>query len=79
MEVGHPMGYYFMVYKTDGIFQNQAEVAAHPSQLFWVQRQPGDLRFVDINGDGLINSSDRTNIGDPILKLQYGFQCTNEL
>jgi hypothetical protein len=34
MEVGHPMGYYFMVYKTDGIFQNQAEVAAHPSQFF---------------------------------------------
>ena len=73
MEVGKPIGYFYG-YKTDGIFQNQAEVAAHPSQLsLGAEANPGDLRFVDVNGDGLINSSDRTNIGDPIPEATMGF------
>ncbi|MFV8354722.1 SusC/RagA family TonB-linked outer membrane protein [Flavobacterium sp. XS1P32] len=73
MEVGHPMGYFYGL-KTNGIFQNQAEVAAHPSQLsLGAEANPGDLRFVDVNGDGLINSSDRTNIGDPIPEATMGF------
>ena len=73
MEVGKPIGYFYG-YKTDGIFQNQAEVAAHPSQLFLgAEANPGDLRFVDVNGDGLINTSDRTNIGDPIPEATMGF------
>ena len=73
MEVGHPMGYFYGL-KTNGIFQNQAEVAAHPSQLsLGAEANPGDLRFVDVNGDGIINSSDRTNIGDPIPEATMGF------
>ena len=73
MEVGKPIGYFYG-YKTDGIFQNQAEVAAHPSQLsLGAEANPGDLRFVDVNGDGIINSSDRTNIGDPIPEATMGF------
>jgi len=73
MEVGKPIGYFFG-YKTDGIFQNQAEVAAHPSQLaLGAEASPGDLRFVDTNGDGILNASDRTNIGDPIPAATMGF------
>ena len=73
MEVGQPIGYFYG-YKTDGIFQNQAEVTAHPSQLFLgAEASPGDLRFVDSNGDGIINASDRTNIGDPIPEATMGF------
>ncbi|QZK89894.1 TonB-dependent receptor [Flavobacterium sp. CHNK8] len=73
MEVGRPIGYFYG-YKTDGIFQNQAEVSAHPSQLsLGAEASPGDLRFVDVNGDGVLNASDRTNIGDPIPSATMGF------
>jgi hypothetical protein len=73
MEVGQPIGYFYG-YKTDGIFQNQSEVDAHPSQLsLGADASPGDLRFVDVNGDGILNASDRTNIGDPIPEATMGF------
>ncbi|KLT68222.1 SusC/RagA family TonB-linked outer membrane protein [Flavobacterium sp. ABG] len=73
MEVGKPIGYFYG-YKTDGIFQNQAEVAAHPSQLaLGANAAPGDLRFVDVNGDGKIDTQDKTNIGDPIPEATMGF------
>lgn len=78
MEVGQPIGYFFG-YQTDGIFQNAAEVEAHPSQIaLGAEAQPGDLRFVDINGDGVIDADDRTNLGDPIpdftMGLNLGFE-----
>jgi hypothetical protein len=73
MEEGKPIGYFYG-YKTDGIFQNQAEVDAHPSQLaLGAKAVPGDLRFVDINGDGVLDSKDRTNIGDQIPNATMGF------
>lgn len=73
MEVGMPIGYFFG-YKTDGLFQNQAEVDAHPSQVaLGANAVPGDIRFVDINGDGVIDTRDRTNIGDPIPDAVMGF------
>lgn len=68
-----PIGYFYG-YKTDGIFQNQAEVDAHPSQLaLGAKAAPGDLRFVDVNGDGVIDTKDKTNIGDPIPEATMGF------
>ena len=79
-EAGFPVGYFYG-YKTDGIFQSAAEVAAHPSQAaLGAPAQPGDLRYLDLNGDGVINTDDRTNIGDPIptatmglnLNINYG-------
>jgi TonB-linked SusC/RagA family outer membrane protein len=73
MEAGQPIGYFYG-YQTDGIFQNQAEVDAHPSQLaLGADASPGDLRFKDINNDGVINANDRTNIGDPIPDVTMGF------
>ncbi|MCD0468999.1 TonB-dependent receptor [Flavobacterium sp. JAS] len=73
MEVGKPLGYFYG-YKTDGIFQNQAEVDAHPSQLaLGANAAPGDLRYVDSNGDGVIDTKDKTNIGDPIPEATMGF------
>jgi len=73
MEVGLPIGYFYG-YKTDGIFQNQAEVEAHPSQIaLGANAMPGDIRFVDVNGDNVIDSKDRTNIGDPIPSATMGF------
>ena len=73
MQVGKPMGYFFG-YKTNGIFQNQAEVDAAPSQVaLGAEAQAGDLRYVDVNGDGVINTSDRTDIGSPIAAATMGF------
>lgn len=63
MEVGYPIGYFYGL-KTNGIFQNQAEVDAHPSQsALGSAAAPGDLRFVDVNGDGKIDFDDRTYLG----------------
>lgn len=71
-EAGFPIGYFYG-YRTDGIFQTPEEVAAHPSQAaLGAPAQPGDLRYVDINGDGVINTDDRTNIGDPIPEATMG-------
>lgn len=72
METGQPIGYFYGL-KTDGIFQNQAEIDAHPSQIaLGAVSAPGDLRYVDTNGDGEINVDDRVNIGDPIPDLTMG-------
>jgi hypothetical protein len=38
--------------------------------------QPGDIKFADLNNDGVINDDDRTFIGNPIPKLSYGFNLT---
>ncbi|QBQ42998.1 SusC/RagA family TonB-linked outer membrane protein [Sphingobacterium psychroaquaticum] len=68
-EEGKPIGYYYG-FKTDGIFQSQAEVDGYVQE----GARPGDLRFVDINKDGKINNLDRTDIGDPFPDLTYGFR-----
>lgn len=73
MEVGQPIGYFYGL-KTNGIFQNQAEVDAAPSQsALGANASPGDIRFVDVNGDGKITYDDRTNIGSPIPAAIMGF------
>jgi len=76
MEIGLPMGYFYG-YETDGIFQTQAEVNAHPSQLaLGAEAAPGDIRFKDINGDGVINTDDKTYIGDPIPDFVMGLNIS---
>ena len=73
MEVGQPIGYFYGL-QTDGIFQTQAEVDAHPSQAgLGNAAQPGDLRFVDVNQDGTIDANDRTFIGKPLPDYIMGF------
>ena len=90
MVVGLPLGY-FHGYKTDGLHQTQAEIdalnAAAPknadgtSGTYHKDAAPGDLKFVDIDGDGTITNADRTNIGDPIpdvtMGLNLGFSYKN--
>ncbi|WP_299242677.1 TonB-dependent receptor [uncultured Aquimarina sp.] len=68
MEAGKPIGYFYGL-QTDGVFQNQTEVDAHATQT---NAAPGDLRYVDMNGDGQINSDDRTDIGNPIPDATMG-------
>ncbi|WP_430467388.1 SusC/RagA family TonB-linked outer membrane protein [Winogradskyella ouciana] len=73
MEAGQPIGY-FRGFRTNGIFQNQAQIDNSP--VLNNNTQPGDLIFVDINGDGVINDDDRTNIGDPIPDATMGLNLT---
>ena len=72
-EEGEPIGY-FWGYKTDGPIQNAADLAAYTAtlkdgnaanSLQGSDLKVGDLKFVDTNGDGIIDASDKTNLGDP--------------
>ncbi|MBQ7426328.1 MAG: TonB-dependent receptor [Prevotella sp.] len=67
-QVGEPIGFFYGM-KTDGVFQNQAQVdawkAKYTDNIHGGNPQPGDIIYVDTNGDNVIDLSDRTNIGDP--------------
>ncbi len=68
MEAGQPLGYFYGL-ETNGLFQSQADIDNHATQT---NAAPGDLRFVDQNGDGVIDSDDRVNIGNPIPDVTMG-------
>jgi TonB-linked SusC/RagA family outer membrane protein len=76
-QVGYPIGYFFG-YKTAGIFQNQEQINNTPVKQD--NAQPGDVIFVDVNQDRLINEDDRTLIGNPHpditsgLNLNFGYK-----
>ena len=60
-------------YVSDGLFQSQAEIDAHADQSLFTP-QPGDIRYVDLNGDGVINTNDRKAIGyRDVPEIYYGF------
>ncbi len=65
---GLPVGA-FWGYQTDGLFQTQEELDAYPHVS---NATVGDLRRVDVNGDGKIDGNDRTYIGSPIPKFIFG-------
>jgi TonB-dependent starch-binding outer membrane protein SusC len=72
-EVGYPVGYFYGL-KVAGIFQNEAEVQNYTKdeQVIQPNAVPGDVKFVDVNNDGVIDGNDRTMIGSPIPKVTYG-------
>lgn len=71
---GYPIGYFYG-YKTDGIFQNEAEVNAYSNsegELIIPGAIPGDVRFVDLDKNGRVDEQDRTMIGNPHPDLLMG-------
>ncbi|MBZ4036142.1 TonB-dependent receptor [Flavobacterium sp. 17A] len=65
----------FYGYRTQGIFQNQAEINAYTNAaggLIQPNARPGDFRWQDTNGDGTISDDDKTFIGSPLPKYTYG-------
>lgn len=66
---------YFYGYKTDGIIQNMAEANAYNTK-YGTSLVPGDVRFVDVDGNGSINEDDRTNIGCGTPDWTYGASIT---
>lgn len=70
---------YFYGYKTAGIFQNLNDVNSYTNsnkELIQPNAVPGDVRFVDVNGDGKITDADRTDIGKGMPDFTYGFNMT---
>ncbi len=65
--------WYFYGYKTNGLFQSQEEINASPAQA---GAQPGDIKFVDVDKNGMINSDDQTKIGDPFPDFTLGWNLT---
>jgi len=77
--------YSFYGYVTDGIYQSLEDIENSPkpekypsngvydrNSTVWV----GDIKYKDINGDGVINEKDKTNIGSPLPKFTFGFNNT---
>ena len=72
--VGLPFPYFYG-YKTDGIFQNWDEINSYVNasgELLQPKAEPGDVRFVDFNGDGILNDADRTYIGKGMPDWTFG-------
>ncbi|WP_299703759.1 TonB-dependent receptor [uncultured Pontibacter sp.] len=72
--VGQPFGTFYG-YKTDGIFQNEEEVASHVNsagQVIQPNARPGDFRWVDANDDGVIDADDRMVLGKPLPDWTFG-------
>lgn len=74
-ENGHAIGY-FWGYKTAGLFQNQKEIndwIAAGNGIYQADVKPGDVKYVDINHDGVINASDKVDLGNGLPKYTFGF------
>lgn len=79
-EVGTPLGV-FWGHRTDGVFQNQAEIDAYvgaDGEKIQPSAVPGDFKFVDTNGDGVISDADRVILGDPYPEFTGGLSLNME-
>jgi len=77
---GFPIGYFWGL-KTAGIFQNEAEVANYKSgngKLIQPSAAPGDVRYQDLNGNGVIDNEDRTMIGKPNPDYTFGITFSGD-
>jgi TonB-linked SusC/RagA family outer membrane protein len=69
----------FYGFKTNGLYQTQADIDNDPNIKNDPNKaniKPGDVRFLDLNGDGIVNDQDRTNLGNPNPKFVFGFHGT---
>ncbi len=84
-EIGQSL-YNFYGYVTDGVYKDLADIQNSPkptkypsdgktfnrTQTVWV----GDVKYKDLNGDGVIDEKDRTDIGSPMPKFTFGWTNT---
>lgn len=78
--VGHPVAQ-FWGYKTDGLFQTDAEAAAYVNkdgQRLQESAKAGDIKYVDLNGDGKISDEDKTFIGSSLPDCSFGLNISAE-
>lgn len=79
-QTGFPIGYFWGL-KTAGIFQNEAEVQNYRSaggKVIQPTAAPGDVKYVDINGDGMIDNLDRGMIGNPNPNYTFGITLSGD-
>lgn len=69
IEVGKPL-YEFYLYDAIGVYQNQQDLQNSPHMSTNI---PGDVKYKDVNGDGVINNSDKTTMGTPNPTFNWGF------
>lgn len=72
--IGQPIGSFY-AYKEDGLFQSEAEIKSYTNnkgELLQPNAKPGDIKFVDVNGDGVIDGNDRDYIGNPLPDVTAG-------
>jgi len=75
-KIGNPMSAWYML-KAEGLFQSQEEINNYKSKngtLIQPKAKPGDVKYLDNNGDGQINNDDRVFVGSPWPKFQGGAQ-----
>ncbi|WP_316766196.1 TonB-dependent receptor [Pedobacter frigiditerrae] len=73
-KVGYAIGSFYG-YRSDGLFQTPADITNYKNSaggLIQPNAKPGDIKFRDLNGDGLISDNDREIIGDPTPDFTYG-------
>ena len=73
-KTGHSIGFFNLI-KSDGIFQSQEEIQAYVDKngnQIQPNAQPGDLKFIDANGDGKIDNLDRQDCGNALPKVTVG-------
>lgn len=74
-QVGYPIGYFWGL-QSDGLFQNPQQVQDYKNKdgkLIQSGAKPGDMKFVDQNGDGVIDQKDNVMLGDPNPDFIFGF------
>lgn len=81
IEPGKPIGYFYG-YKMSGVFQTQEEIDNYKggpnNTIIMPTAEPGDLKFVDLNGDGKLGEEDRTMIGNPHPDFTFGLTLGGE-
>lgn len=73
-KVGHAIGSFYG-FRSDGLFQNQQQITDYKNSaggMIQPGAKPGDIKFRDLNGDGIISDNDREIIGDPTPDFTYG-------
>jgi TonB-linked SusC/RagA family outer membrane protein len=74
-EPGHSLASFYG-YVMEGIYQTQDEINKHLHGTNNPSAKPGDIRFKDLNGDGIINDKDRDYLGNSIPKVSYGLNLS---
>jgi len=70
-KVGEPITEYYG-YETNGLYQSQADIDASP-KIAGLAVSPGDVKFKDLNHDGVIDAKDKTELGNPFPRYTFGF------
>ncbi|HWI93031.1 MAG TPA: TonB-dependent receptor [Flavisolibacter sp.] len=76
--IGQPLGMFYL-YKMLGIFQTDAEIQAYKNKdgkIIQPNAKPGDIKYDDFNGDGIISSDDRQIVGNPWPKFEAGLNMS---